>query len=296
MGVSMCSQTSNSGRRNIHKLQFQHPENFQQSSEEWEDTDDDSDYFNLRVRANSMVIQKTPDLRKDVRHKRAKSVHVVRSREEKTKDRRRSSVVNREAELQAKRWSEMVMDDTLKNLSQTIRSASSAVEIGEAINNELARQDRVLSNAETDISKAEYETDQVTQTLKGMKSLRGKLNNVIWKKKPKLRRIEFDCKTSNFSNVNLDLLEDDVGLCAFSKIGCKSSDLFNETSEDAQQIQFKAGMGELHRALDIMTAQQTEAAWALESNEQRLSMFENQLTTTSDKIKCQSQMIKRIME
>merc|ERR1719233_676846 len=109
------------------------------------------------------------------------------------------------------------MDDTLKHLSQTITAANIAVETGAEINNELARQDRVLSNAGTDISTAEYDTDQVTQTLQGMRSLRGKLKSVIWKKKTEIRAAEFDCKSSNFRNLNLSLLADDVGLCAFSK-------------------------------------------------------------------------------
>merc|ERR1712061_777321 len=130
---------------------------------------------------------------------------------------------NTDAELQARRYSEMVMDDTLKHLSQTIRSANSSVEEGAAITNELARQARVLSDAETDISIAEYNTNQVAQTLRGMRSLRGKLKSVIWEKKQELRTIEFDCRRSNFSNVNLDLSEEDVGLCAFSNMACKSS-------------------------------------------------------------------------
>jgi len=246
-----------------------------------------------------MIIPETRGSKKFAPMRRVKSEQVVRSRgwssQEKMKNWHRSSVVNQEAELQAKRYSEMVMDDTLKHLSRTIRTAGSIVEKGTCINNELARQDRVLSNAETDISIAEYETDQVSETLKGMRSLRGKLKSVIWKKEPKLRITEFDSRRSTFSNVNFDSLEEGVGLCAFSKMDSKSQSLFKKTSEDKQQIQFKAGVGQLHKVLDIMTEQQKEAACALESQEGRLSTFENRLTTTNNKINRQSQMIDTIM-
>merc|ERR1719397_2092550 len=88
---------------------------------------------------------------------------------------------------------------------------------------------------------------------------------------------------------------DDVGLCAFSKIDGKSLSFSKEISGDMQQIQLKEGMGQLHKALDIMAVQQMETARALKSHEGRLSMFENDVTTTNSKITCQSRMIRSIM-
>jgi len=293
MGVSMCSQASTSERSNVHE--FQYAETLHTS--EQDDTDDDSEIFNLGRISKCLSLPGLSDLDKPATMNRAKSEQVLRSSgysyQKKMKDRRRSSVVNQEAELQAKRYSKIVMDDTLKHLSHTIRTASSIVEIGDGINNELARQERVLSKAETDISIAEYETDQMTQTLKGMRSLRGKLKNVIWKKEPKLKIKDFDCERSTFSN--LDLLKEDVGLSSFSRMECKPSSTYKATSEDMHQTQINAGMGQLHKALDIMKVQQVEAAWALDSHERRLSMFENQVTTTNNKINCQSRMIGSLM-
>lgn len=295
----MCSQSCGSRRCNIHEFPFQRAVNMH-ASEEWEDTDDDSDYFNLGRKGKYVNVQETSDFKKGAPTKiRAKSVEVRgscrQSSKGKIKDWHVSSVVNQKAELRARRYSEMVMDDTMEHLFHTIRTAGSIVEKGEAINNELSRQDHVLSKAETDISIAEYETDEVTQTLKGMGSLRGKLKRVIWQKQPTLRRTEFDSKRSTFSNVSFDGLPEDVGLCAFSKMNSKPSSLSKEKSEDAHQIQFKAGLGELSKALDIMTVQQKETAWAIESSEGRLSMFEDQVTSTNNKINRQSQMINRIM-
>jgi len=292
----MCSQASEGERSNV--FGFKYSEDWH-TSEEQEDTDDGSEYFNLGRIGKCRSLPTARDLEKAFAVKEAKSKERLSSREYSLQGGKkvwhRSSVVNRDAELQAKRYSKMVMDDSLKHLSHTIRTAGSIVEKGAAINNELARQEHVLSKAETDILVAEYETDQVTQKLKGMRSLRGKLKNVIWKKDPKLRISGFDSETSTFSNLNLDLLKDDVGLCAFSRMDCNSSSFSKEISEDMQRIQFKEGMGQLHKSLDIMAVQQMEAARALNSQEGRLSMFENDVTTTNSKINCQSRMIRSIM-
>merc|ERR1719397_1207548 len=101
---------------------------------------------------------------------RTKAKQVLRSRGnsfgEKMNDWQRSSVVNPEAELQAKRWCNLVTDDTLKHLSHTVLIAGSIVETGVAINDELSRQDGLLSTAESDLSISKYETEQLAKTPK----------------------------------------------------------------------------------------------------------------------------------
>jgi len=299
MGVNLCSCKTRSSTD-----QFQFTEEML-TSEEQEDTDDDDEFFNLGTMSRCVSV---PDelrqvLKVGTDYGRAKSLELARSREysrrKKMKDWHRSSVLNPEGELQAKRYSKMVTNDSLEHLRQTIRTASSIVDKGTAINDELARQESVLSKAENDVAITEYDTDQTTQTLKGMKSLKGKLSSVIWKKEPKLRINEFSNETSTFSNVNLNLLEEDVGLCAFSKIqSSKASSLSKDVSEDTedmQQTQIKAGIGQLHKALDAITLQQVDTAYALDKQEGRLSVFENRISTTHQKINCQTQLINSIM-
>jgi len=296
MGVNMCSCNP---RSSINKFQCTEE---MVTSEEHEDTDDDGEFFNLGTMRTSFSM---PDelrhaLKVETEHRRAKSLRIPRcSRLEKRKDWHRSSIFNPEEELKAKRYSTIVSDDSLKHLRETIRTASSIVDKGTAINDELARQENVLSKAENDIAFAEYDTEQTTQTLKGMKSMKGKLASVIWKKEPKLRIDEFRKETSTFSKVNFNLLEQDVGLCAFSKMqGSKASSLskdISEDTEDMQQTQIKAGIGQLHKALDAITRQQVDTAYALDKQEGRLSVFENRVGTTHQKINCQTQMINSIM-
>jgi len=291
MGVKLCSHASNGDLGNIYEFQCRSAENLR-ALEEQEDTDDDHDYFNLgRMSKTIHMIDKNKFIPPSM--KKAQSAQVLRSRgyslEQKRTDWHRSSVVNREAELRAKSYGEMLLDDTLKHLSDTIRTANSTVDKGAAINKELARQDPVISNTENDIFIAEYETDQVTQTLNEMSSLRGKLKSVIWKKKPKLKIKKSISDPNPRGNVNFVSLEEDFGLCAFTRVDCKPS------SVDKHQIQFKAGMEQLHNALDIMTVQQMDAALALDSQKAPLCSMENRLTTTNNKLNCQKEMINKIL-
>jgi len=292
----MCSQVCNRATNNFHE--FQYTEDLH-TSDAWDSSDDDLGFQEGRLgRSATMPVELRQIMDDTSKIRRAKSEYVPRPREcsmrEKMKDWHRSSVVNPEGELHAKRYSKMITDDSLEHLRHTIRTASSIVEKGTAINDELARQERVLSTAENDIAFAEYETDQSTQKLKGMKSLKGKLASVIWKKEPKLQINEYSKETSTFSNVNLNLLGDDIGLCAFSKMQSSTASI-SEDKEDLQQVKIKAAIGQLHKTLDAISVQQVDTAWALENQEGRLSMFENRMSTTHQKINCQTQMIKSIM-
>jgi len=296
----MCSRERSSTSSNIHKCRYTEEIN---STYDWEDSDESvSDFKFGRVRRGTSMPEELRQIVNDAAKMKRKSKSLPRSREcsmqKETKDWHRSSVVNREGELNAERYCKMVTDDTWEHLRHTIRTADSIVDKGNAINDELARQGRVLSTADHDIAMAEYDTDLTTQKLKGMKSLKGKVASMVRKKEPKLRIDEFSKETSSFSNVNLNLLEDDVGLCSFSKLSSsKTSSIckdISKTTEDIQ-VQMKAGIGQLHKTLDAISVQQMDTALALDQQNGRLSVFENRLTTTHQKINCQTQVIKSIM-
>merc|ERR1719320_836427 len=207
----------------------------------------------------------------------------------KQRSRCRSSVVDREGEFRAKQYASFVKEDTLKHLHHTIHVAGSIVQKGNDINEELGRQDRVLSKAENDISIAEYETDQTAQTLKGMSSLTNKIIDSIWRKEPKL-------KARACSELSVDLFDGETGLSSFSKMsGCRSFSPNVESKEHTHEEQLKSGMGQLHMALDIIKMQQLDTARTLENQEGRFTAFDVKLETTNNKIKCQGQIMKKIM-
>jgi len=297
MGASLCCSQALTGTSNLHE--FQYTEELR-TSEEWEDSDhDNEDFTEGRVRRCRTMPEELRQILDDAQKmRRTKSAHELGSLLKIQGNERwhRSSVVNRKGELQAKRYCRIINDDTLKHLRHSIRTASSIADKGTAINDELARQERVLSKAGNDIAIAEYETDQTTEKLKGMKSLGGKLVSVVWKKEPKLKK--FSRKTSSFSNVNLGLLEEDGGLCAVSKMtSSKAVSISKDISKDKEDIQGQIieGIGQLHKTLDAITIQQKDTALTLDQQDGHLTMFENRMTSTHRKINCQTQMINSIM-
>jgi len=305
MGVSMCTRTCSGTRYNTRKFQYtEELRTTSSSSNQWKDSDDDEE--DLKVARERRCATMPMELRQIVADAawmktRSQSEHVHRSRErlmhKETKDWHRSSVMNQEGELQAERYCKMVTDDSWKHLSHTLRTSASIVDKGNAINDELARQEVVLSKAENDIAFAEYEIDQATEKLKGMKSLKGKVSGMVWKKQPKLRKNEFSKEAGPSCNVNLSLLDGDVGLCTFSKMrSTKVSGVSNDISEDTEDVQvlMKAGIRQLHKTLDIITVQQMDTSLALDQ-EDSLSMFENRMSKTQQKINCQTQMINGII-
>jgi len=267
MGVKLCSHASNSDRGNVSQQHFPRAKDF--DSEEQEDSENESDYFNFCRKSKTMHTIEKGKVDDHGSVKREKSMQVARSRgyssQENTKDGRRSSVANQDAELQE---SEMVMDDTLKTLFRTISTASSTIEKCAAINNELARRDPGLSNAETDITTTVCQTDNLTKTPGEKSSFRDKLKRAIWKKESKLATKRSNCDSNPCSNVNLDLMGEDLGLCGLSKID------YNISSLDRHQTQYKAGIGQLHKALDILTEQQRSASLLLGGNDIPPNSFE----------------------
>jgi len=288
MGVSMCSRVCNRTRPDFCEFQ---------PSVDWH-TEEETDGESELVNPNQMMV-KNRSMSTDLRKALGETPPVARARtartggyslQERMKDWHRSSVADPEGEAQAEEYCKKVRGDTLKHLNRTVRMASSIVEKGTDINQELARQERVIFKAENDLSMAEYETDQATETLRGMSSLKGKLSSILRKKQPKM-------KVNPFSNMNMDLMDGESGLCAFSTMShCQSISSSKVETNGTQENQIKRGMGTLHQALDMMTIQQMDTAWALERQEGRLSVFENQMTTTQQKINRQSQMINKIME
>jgi len=291
MGVSMCSQVCN--RTVVNGFDIERTEEWWVPDEE--SADNEGGYFKSPMATRSITMP--PDLRRVLREasamKRAKTGQLPKSSrcssQDRMSDRSRLSVMDREMEDNARRYSEIIKEDSLKHLRHTIRIAGSIAEKGSDINKELARQERVMGSAENDVTVAEYETDQVTETLKGMSSLRGKLATAIRKKSPKR-------KVNPPRQMEINLINGEVGLVAFSRMSnCKSSIQSKGATEDTQQKKLNEGFGHLHEALDVITIQQMDAAWALDRHEKRLSVFEDQMTTTHRKINSQSRMINKIM-
>jgi len=291
MGLSMCSQQDGRTKRsNISSYQF---------IDQWyapEEVDEEERSVSFAKIGKSMSMPKdfNRDSRKSFLVERAASDRASRVRgyslEERMQNRNRSSAVNREGERSAQQYAKIVTDDTLKHIRHSVRLARSIVQKGEDINEELARQERVLCSAENDMSTVEYDTDITSQTLKGMTSLRGKIATTIKRKKPKRKKIPL-------SEVNVDIMNGQFGLCASSRMVSRESSLpkITESLGHTPQQEIRSGIKHLHNALDDITVQQLDTAWALQRQEGRLSIFEGNLDRTHGNINQQRQMINKIM-
>jgi len=288
----MCSQVCS--RTAVHNI-YDVPMTYGSDTSD-EDSIDDK-YWHLNNPMVKKSISMPLDFRRELEEvstiKRAKSGQLSRSRgyslQDRMKERCRSSVLDQEMENTAKRYCKMVREDSLRSLRHTISLAGSMVEKGSDINKELARQEQVISRAETDIRITEIETDEVTEVLKGMSSLRGKLSTVIKKKKPKQ-------KANPSGNMDMNLMKGEVSLFSFSNMSnCKSSIPSKGSTEDTHQKQINEGIGHLNQTLDAIAVQQLDTACTLDHNKARLSAFEDQMTRSHQKIKSQSQMINQIM-
>jgi len=298
MGVSMCSQVCYRPEHSFYDVE---------RTEEWPTPDefcndgsesfysDEGEYFHnpMGMQSKSLPSDLNRVWREVSAKKRIRSEQFSRPRgyslEDRMKERHQVSMVDREAEDVAERYCELVREDSARELRRTISVARSIAEKGSDINKELARQGQVISTAERDISIAEFELDSTVGILKGMSSLRGKFAQVVGRNKPKPGAIP--C-----GNMNMDLMNGEASLLSFSKLTTdEQSFLSEDETEDTCAKEISKGIGQLNRALDVISIQQKEAAWALNKHEESLSAFEGQIATTHGKIRSQSQMMKKIV-
>jgi len=206
------------------------------------------------------------------------------SLEDRVIDWHRSLVKDIKGEREAKKYTELVKDDTLKHLRNSIVVAGSMVGKGADINKELYRHERILRKADTEMSIAEYHTEQTTLALKGMTSLTGKLTSNL--RKPKLNLKFYD---------DFELLNGEMGLCSLTRgWSGLSTPQYKCSLKDTKERRIKEGMGELRTALDVVKIQQLDAAWTLYQQKDHLSMFEKKLDRTHTKINNQKPRLKCI--
>jgi len=285
MGLSMCSEASSATKGDIKMrqtwgLNFSGTETDEEESEEF-----------VRERCRSLPNDasgaKTNTTLCKSKSERMTTLSRGYSLENRMKEWHRSSVINMKAERAAKKYTDMVKDDTLKHLRDSINVATSVVGKGADINEELRRQEHVLSNANIDVTFTESETNKTAQKLRGMRSLNGNLMSATRKKKPKYR--------SQIYN-DIHLLNGELGLCSLSKRWSGvSKPQYRGSLKDTKERQIKAGLGDLHEALDAITTQQFDVAWTLDRQKNHLPVFQKKLDSTHTKIKSQKQVMNCIM-
>lgn len=276
MGLALCTLPEYSAEKR-HIIEFGRAGKWQSSEEE---TDEEDCMNFVRCRSRSLPDDvstrpwKTKNFDGALRRNRGYSL------QDRMKQRHRSPVVNLKAERAAKQYTNKLKDDSVKHLRHTVRIVDSIGGKKADMNEELRRQERVLRNADYDISYAEYETDLITQRLKNMRSLRSKLASTIPKRKPKLNLQPFN---------DFDLLDGETRFWSMSRTcPTKSRPIMGGTPKAAQ---IKSAIGELHAALDVVKVQQMDTSRVLKRQVGHLATFEDKLDCTNTKINTQSKVV-----
>jgi len=181
-------------------------------------------------------------------------------------------------EREAKLYMDAVETDTLNHVDNAVRIASLIVEKTEDITEELVRQGDVIRGANDDIHYTEQDVNQTNYTLKGMKSLRGKLGNMVWRKKPKIQEYNG--------------FETDYGSAIRNRSVSAPPKLeLDSPAVGSKQQQIKGGLRTLNVAMDTIRSRQLVIGEELQRQDKQLNEFSGNMTRTQDKIKVQSDLM-----
>jgi hypothetical protein len=260
MGIGLCKEASGHRRPNIDFLQ------------PW-----DVNYRDVNEDDVESISMHAPIIERfsyNIPVKNAQSV-IVRGRERGYSLRRKmgewakSSPDESSAEFEAKEHAEMLEDNTLYSLTQTATITKSIIQKGDDITEELARQDRQLSSASTNLHHGEHVSDQTHLYLKRMSH-----GFNLWSTKTPKPEVQVCINDASLRSTSINTV---IRLSAIP-----SPRQIKSPSSKQQQI--KNGINDLHLAMDVITRQQRDIAETLESQDGRLALFEDNIDRTISKI------------
>jgi len=182
-------------------------------------------------------------------------------------------------EREAKLYAEAVERDTLKHVGNTLRIAESIVQKSDDITEELVRQGDVISTVNSDIHDTEQVVNQTNFTLKGMKSIRGKVGNILFRKKPEVQAYQGfqDNRGSNIRNRR----------CVSLPVQMQN----DMTPGGTNQQQIKGGLKQLNLVMDTIKTRQMDITDEIKRQDRQLGEFSNNMGRTQDKIKIQTDLM-----
>jgi len=182
-------------------------------------------------------------------------------------------------ERDAKLYASTVENDTLNHCRNTIRIAEMIVPKSENIEKELARQSEVIHQANNDIHCTEQEVNQTNYTLTGMRSVSGKVRNVVWRKKPN------DQAYRGFKSDNSKCKGRPRSMS--SPVPMKYGNVFGGT----KQQQINGGLRHLNSVMDTIKNRQLVISDELQRQDKQVSEFSKNMGRTQDKINMQTNLM-----
>lgn len=189
------------------------------------------------------------------------------------RERQRKTIID---EYEARQYCDAVMENTLMELQNTCNIAERIERKSADMSEELARQDRVMRKSERCVHSTEQDLNETRWRLIGMKSLRGKVGNFIWHRKPEAK---------SYSDIVIETREFRTSSTSLAPYVPYSS------PKKTTQGQIKVGVDRLSATLDIVRRQQLVMADELQLQEKQLSEFDTCMGRVHGKVHRQTDLI-----
>jgi len=189
-----------------------------------------------------------------------------------------------EGESEAIRYMNVVEDDTLKHAENAVRISESILGKSDDICEELVRQREVIHQSTLDLNIVEHDIDESHHTLNGMKSIGGKMANVLWHKKPEAQAYSDSGskKQSRLSKKRRTSVPDTIG--------------YRKSSGNTKQDQVNQSVRQLCLAMDTISNRQLDITEEIEHQNEELGKMSSCMGRTGDKIKSQTSLMHSIRE
>jgi len=181
-------------------------------------------------------------------------------------------------ECEAMQYCDGLEKDTWMELKDTCQIAETIVQKGANIKEELARNDRVIHEANRDMHSTEQDINETSWRLKGMKSLRCKIGNMIWHRKPKAQAFSDFYESRDFRTPSTSMSPYSTHI----------------SPKRTTQQQIKAGVVQLSMTLDKVRSQQLAIADKLQHQEEQFKEFDINMGRIHGKIHQQNDFMNSI--
>jgi len=205
------------------------------------------------------------------------------------RERHKLSVDLTNGESRANLYCDMVERDTLSCLTNTLRMSKFTLDKSGDIMDELDRQGEVIRSAEGDLNVTEQEIDESQEIITGMKSFRGKLANVLKRKKRKIQLYN-ESKFENLDN-GIKIRRNSLP----NVVNYKKLDNCSKYRNSANQTKIQQGLRDLNLVVDTIKERQVYCTEEIKRQDKQLDKFSRSMDRTDLKLKKESDRIRSIM-
>jgi len=189
-------------------------------------------------------------------------------------------------EHEAKKYMDALEDNSMAKVNEALQIVGSMVEKGNDTHEELKRQGEVVRQANRDIQDAEDDIDDTSHMLRGIRSVRGKLSNMVsWRSKSQHDRTSFG---------HYDDHPEPESRFRRSVTMPKSLPSYRSNSNQTKQDQIHGGLEQLSHGLEIVEQKQLEIRDEFEHQEKYLKQLDHNIDHIDNRIHDQTNLMKTI--